>query len=312
MDRFDFDVVKDAAQALQNGDLVVMPTETVYGLAADASNSDAISKVFLAKGRPPENPLIAHVSSIEQAKSTVLNWDEGAQRLAEIFWPGPLSLILQRNPKAVCDQAAAGLASVAVRMPNHPLALALIEMAGCAICAPSANRFMHLSATSVADLDLEIISAAAMILNGGPCQVGIESTVVTLLDGSWKVLRKGAISASQIEAVIGPPLGEKPSQGQSFEESPHQSPGQYRRHYAPDVPVHLVGQVGDAPGLVLHSLATGSHQIQMPNEPRLYAAQLYRALHQLERSGVSEIQIELPPDLPEWEAVHDRLQRSAG
>lgn len=300
-----------AAQSIKNGDIGVMPTETVYGLAADANNPEAVKKIFAAKGRPPENPLIAHVASIEQAREVVRNWDQQAERLATAFWPGPLSLILPRNPDKICAQAAAGLDSVAVRMPRHPVALSLIESAQRPLCAPSANRFMHISATCLADLDPEIEHSSSFLLDGGPCEIGIESTVVSLLESNWIILRKGAISEAEISQVLGKSAGTSPKGEGLHESKEHRAPGQYRRHYAPDVPVYLVHRASAPYSLLFDRKKKVDSQIEMPNEPGPYASTLYAALHALEREHPAYIEIENPPEETSWDAVWDRLTRCA-
>ncbi len=308
-------LVLEAAEAILNGEIVVMPTETVYGLAADASNPEAIGKVFAAKGRPLENPLIAHVASIEMAKSLTTVWDQRAQALAEAFWPGPLSMVLPRKRGMICDLAAANLDSVAIRMPDHPVAMSLLESCGRALCAPSANRFAHLSATQVRDLDQEMIAATSVVLDGGPCKIGIESTVVSLLSNSSQILRKGIISEDQIQSVLGGTAESSPGPQEILAAtSPnlHLSPGQYAKHYAPDAVTKLVDFATCDTALLFGRQPTYANQISMPTDPAGYASTLYAALHQLERTQTSLIEIEKPPQDTEWSAVWDRLQRSAG
>ncbi|HEX2816282.1 MAG TPA: L-threonylcarbamoyladenylate synthase, partial [Phenylobacterium sp.] len=223
------DIAK-AAAALKAGHLVILPTETVYGLAADAANPRAVAAVYEAKGRPSFNPLIAHVADITTARR-IARFDDRAEVLAAAFWPGPLTFVLRiADEAAVCDLARAGLDTVAVRAPAHPLAHALLEAFGGPLVAPSANRSGRPSPTTFADAMEETGASTAAALDGGPCPIGLESTVIALLDQP-RLLRPGAVTRAEIEALIGP-LSEA-------EADAKRSPGRLTRHYAPDLPLRL-------------------------------------------------------------------------
>jgi L-threonylcarbamoyladenylate synthase len=287
-----------AAALIRAGELVAFPTETVYGLGANALDPAAVEKIYRAKGRPATSPLIVHVSSIEMARSLVREWPERAQQLARIFWPGPLTLVLPKQPH-VPDRITAGLDTVGVRMPAHPIALELIREAGVPIAAPSANRFMELSPTSAQHVRDSLGNDVAMVLDGGSSNVGIESTVISLAGPDAALLRPGMVTQQEIEAVIGSikVLG-------VTEEGPHSSPGLHRRHYSPKTPLVLV-ENGKLPtsgrGLC----------IQMPADPREYAAVLYERLHAADAEGWDWIALENPPGDPEWSAIRDRLERAS-
>src|SRR4051794_10172045 len=230
--------IANAAALLQAGGLVAFPTETVYGLGANALDPEAVARIYAVKGRPLTSPLIVHVASIEMAKSLVTNWPEQAQRLAEKFWPGPLTLVLEKQP-AIPHIVTAGLSTVGIRMPAHPVALALIRAADVPLAAPSATRFMHLSPTTAGHVRDGLDSGVDLILDGGPCQVGIESTVISLAGSHPVLLRPGGISRADIEAVVGPistsiiTSNEEPG-------GAHPAPGMHPRHYSPRTQLLLV------------------------------------------------------------------------
>jgi L-threonylcarbamoyladenylate synthase len=290
--------VERAAELIRAGRLVAFPTETVYGLGANALNAEAVTRIFAAKGRPRTSPLIVHVDSVEMARSLAVEWPASAETLANRYWPGPLTLVLPKTP-AIPDIVTAGLRTVGLRMPAHPLALELIRLAGVPIAAPSANRFTELSPTSAARVAETL---ADFVLDGGPSQVGIESTVLSLA-GDPTLLRPGVIPLTEIEALIGPV---RPDVGVS--EAAHPSPGMHRRHYRPKTPLYLLPPGHEPPsgrGIVLR---IGR---EMPAEPRQYAAVLYETLHRLDLEGLNWIGVEPPPDAPEWAGVRDRLERAA-
>jgi L-threonylcarbamoyladenylate synthase len=296
--------VREAADALINGELVVVPTETVYGLACNALDPKAVQKVFEAKGRPSDNPLIVHIAAFEQLKDVAQDVPPLAEQLAERFWPGPLTLVL---PKRACvpDITTAGLDTVAVRVPSHPVALSLIVAAGVPIAAPSANAFTALSPTSAEDVDPAIADKAVMVLDGGRCEIGLESTVVDLSGEHPRILRPGGVTRSEVQAVVGRPLGHLPPP------TIRKSPGLYPRHYAPNAKLVIVERIDDAkPGLTFHEPKT-SDQIKMPDDPHAYGANLYRALRRLDTNGIRTIYVENPPSHPDWEAVHDRLKKAS-
>lgn len=301
----DWQGIQSAAEALRAGKLVVMPTETVYGLAADALNEEAVRAIFRAKGRPENNPLIVHACGLEDVRTVVGHWPHELSTLAERFWPGPLTVVL---PKAslVPELVTGGLPTIAVRVPDHPVALALIRAAGRPLAAPSANLFSRVSPTRASDVDPEIARHAALILEGGACQVGLESTVLDLSEGEPRVLRPGAVSRAMLQAALGRPLvGGPPPVG-------HRSPGLYPRHYSPRTPLALVDTlVEQQPGLTF-GVAAGPHQLTMPSDPVRYGAELYAALAHYDRLGLERLYVESPPDEPAWEAVLDRLKRAVG
>ena len=287
-----------AAELIRAGELVAFPTETVYGLGANALDRSAIEKIYAAKGRPSSSPLIVHVSSVEMAKSLVREWPEQAEQLARIFWPGPLTLVLPKQSR-VPDELTAGLDTVGIRMPAHPMAQALIAEAGVPIAAPSANRFTELSPTSAEHVRESLGDQVAMILDGGRTTVGIESTVLSLAGPHAVLLRPGMVTQQEIEAVIGPV--------QVLEQVPagaHASPGLHRRHYSPRTPLILI-EHGK------HPSSGRGICLQMPSDPREYAAVLYERLHEADGQGFDWIALEKPPSDPEWAAIRDRLERAA-
>ena len=284
-----------AAELIRAGGLVAFPTETVYGLGANALDPDAVARIFAAKGRPRTSPLIVHVDSIEMARTLASQWSDAADLLARRYWPGPLSLVVPKRP-LVPDIVTAGLPTVGLRMPAHPLALELIRAAGVPIAAPSANRFTELSPTAAAHIPE---SLADYTLDGGPARVGIESTVLSLVD-TPTLLRPGVISITELEALIGPIL-----QGAAPAEGAHAAPGMHARHYRPATPLYLDTVAREGKGVVLRM---GK---EMPADPQSYAAVLYETLHRLDTQSLDWIAIEPPPDTPEWAGILDRLRRAA-
>jgi len=283
---------------IRAGELVAFPTETVYGLGANALDPAAIEKIYAAKGRPPESPLIVHVDSIEMARSLVREWPEKAEKLARRFWPGPLTLVLPKRPN-VPGRLTAGLDTVGIRMPDNRIALALINDAGLPIAAPSANPFRGISPTTAEHVRRAMGDRVAMVLDGGPATIGIESTVLSLAGPDAVLLRPGMVTQAGIEEVIGPV-----QVLQSAAEAAHPSPGLHRRHYSPRTPLVLVDH-GRLP-----TTGRGIY-IKMPDNPREYAAVLYERLHQADSEGWDWIAIERPPDGEEWAAIRDRLERAA-
>jgi L-threonylcarbamoyladenylate synthase len=306
-------LIQRAAEQLRAGELVAFPTETVYGLGAAALDAHAVAKIFAAKGRPSYNPLIVHVLDVAGAQALVADWPELATTLARRFWPGPLTMVLRKRD-IVPDLVTAGLPSVAVRAPAHPVARALLAASGLAIAAPSANRFQGISPTTAAHVERSLGAKVAMILDGGPTSVGIESTVIELGDQRPTLLRLGGLPVADIEAITGPlARAAAPIDGQA-----RTSPGQVDRHYAPRGELQIVARVGDAlAGLrPLGVIGFGDaapgvdHHLRMPAEPREYARLLYAALHTLDELGCVRILVEAVPDEPEWAAVRDRLDRA--
>ncbi len=293
-----------AAEAIKAGKLIIMPTETVYGLAADATNSQAVSKIFTAKDRPADNPLIVHIANMDQLSLITRDVSEAAILLAERFWPGPLTLVLPKND-SVPSVVTGGLDTVAVRMPAHPVALSLIRRAGVPIAAPSANRFMKLSPTRAEHVDSVLARRVEMVLDGGPSKIGVESTVIDCTGDTPQILRPGGVSRGEIEACLGAPLGTNPP------DALRKSPGMYARHYAPKATVKIVEKLADRqPGLTF-SAPENDRQIRMPKSASAYSAVLYDNLHRLDRMKVSTIYVQEPPEGPEWEAIRDRLAKAS-
>lgn len=303
--------IHHAASLLRSGKLVAFPTETVYGLGANAFDADAVARIFEAKGRPSTSPIIVHVSSMTMAETVVAQWPEEAAVLARAFWPGPLTLVLTKQP-AVPSIVTAGLPTVGVRMPDHPVALALIEAAHVPVAAPSANRFSMLSPTTAEHVRQSLGNRVDYVLDGGPCTVGIESTVLSLTGDEPLLLRPGGISRSQIEDLIGPiaRATEAPAHA-------HPSPGMHPQHYSPRTKLLLVsgGEVpksGAGAYLQLHHRPQGEvlEIVHMPPDAAGYAVQLYSVLHDLDALGYDWIAVDSPDSTPEWEAVLDRLKRA--
>ena len=299
--------IAKAAAALKRGGLVILPTETVYGLAADAGNARAVATVYAAKGRPAFNPLIAHVADVAMARR-IARFDARAETLAERFWPGPLTLVLPvADEAAVCDLARAGLDSVAVRAPAHPLSHALLAAFGGPLVAPSANRSGRPSPTTFADAMEETGAAAAAALDGGACQIGLESTVVALIDAP-RLLRPGSVTRAQIEAVIGP-LSEAGADVQ-------RSPGRLARHYAPNAPLRLEAE-GPRPGEAFLAFGPSEDRdrtwsLSPTRDLAEAAANLFVHLRAADRSGASAIAVAPIPHEGLGEAINDRLRRAAG
>ncbi len=303
--------IEHAARLLRAGKLVAFPTETVYGLGANALDEAAVARIFEAKGRPATSPIIVHVSSVHMARTVVAEWPQSAELLARRFWPGPLTLVLKKQP-AVPALVTAGLDTVGVRIPANDVALALIEAAQLPIAAPSANRFTQLSPTTAQHVREGLGDRVDCILDGGPCTVGIESTVLSLA-ASPLLLRPGGISRLHIEDVIGPVEQQRKAPAEV-----HPSPGMHPRHYSPRTKLLLVrdGQVPHAgAGAYLQLRHPPAREVcevvTMPCDAHAYAAQLYTILHALDARNYDWIAVDAPPDLPEWEAVRDRLQRAA-
>jgi len=290
-----------AAALIRGGGLVAFPTETVYGLGANAFDAAAVARIFTAKGRPRQSPLIVHVDSIEMARTLVLEWPDTADRLARRYWPGPLTLVLPKRP-SIPDIVTAGLATVGLRVPSHPLALALIRAAGVPIAAPSANPFAGLSPTTAEHVRQSLGDAVDLVLDGGPAMVGIESTVLSLAGTEPLLLRPGVIPLPEIESLIGPVRIAGAAAG------PHASPGMHPQHYRPRTPLVLVARGDPPPAGRGEWLRLGR---EMPAEPTAYAAVLYAALHRLDAQGLDWIAVERPPATPEWAGVLDRLTRAS-
>ncbi len=312
-----------AAEVVRRGGLVAFPTETVYGLGANAFDETAVRGIFAAKGRPATNPVIVHVTGAAAARDVVAGWPESAERLAGRFWPGPLTLVLPRRD-VVPDVVTAGGPTVAVRVPAHPVALALICAAGLPVAAPSANRSAELSPTLARHVLHGLGGRIDLVLDGGPTTGGLESTVLDLTSSPPRLLRPGLVAPGEIEAVVGTIGRPALPAGQ-----PLRSPGLLPRHYAPRTPLECA-EVDSGAGRVEELLAGGRRvgwvtfspdeggpgragltRAVMPSEPALYAASLYATLHALDEKELDHIVVDLPPEEDGWLAVRDRLRRAS-
>jgi len=296
------DILK-AAEIIRSGGLVVFPTETVYGLGANALDPNAVRKIYELKGRPSTSPLIVHVASLEQARQLAAAWPNEADRLAREYWPGPLSLVVPKKPVVPAD-VTAGLPTVGLRIPRHPIALALLRAAQLPIAAPSANRFTRLSPTTAQHVRDAFGPDTPFLLDGGPSEVGLESTVIAVTPDGLEVLRPGM---AFVDDSIPTP---------DSADTAHRSPGQHKKHYSPHTRVLLVTadhlpSSGRGAYLWLFHPSPSSRSLRMPDQPQAYAAQLYRRLHDVDRESLDWIAVEFPPDTPEWAAIRDRLTRAA-
>lgn len=317
----------DHAVALLNAGLLIgMPTETVYGLAADADNADAVASIFVAKGRPADHPLIVHLGADDLLGHYAREIPEAAWTLAEAFWPGPLTMILKKAPD-VSDVVTGGQDTVGVRMPGHPVALSLLRAfaeakrlagkTGGGLAAPSANRFGRISPTTAQHVSDELGDVVPLILDGGDCQVGIESTIVDLSRGKPEILRPGAITADQLSLVLGEPVVTRAKQST---DAPRVS-GSLASHYAPLTPL-IVADVAtitqasqdDRVAVIAREgagLSEQSNVVILPNHPAAYAHDFYRVLRELDAQGYEKILVQALPDTVAWFAVQDRLGRAA-
>ena len=312
-----------AATILRAGGLVAFPTETVYGLGAHALDPAAVQRIYDAKGRPSFNPLIVHVADEEAARRLAAEWPEAASRVARAFWPGPVTVVVRKRP-IVPDIVTAGLDSVALRVPAHPVALALIRAAGIPIAAPSANRSTELSPTSARHVAESLGDRVDLILDGGDTTVGIESTVLDLRGNRPAILRPGLMGRRELEPVVGPLESPVETSG----DMPRAAPGLLDRHYAPRARLqlfaaagasraaadaHALGAAGAKVGAMLLSaqLPGVEPQIRMPGDPIGYARRLYAALHALDDLGCDVVFAERVPNDESWLAIADRLKRAA-
>ena len=302
----DPELIAQAAVLIREGKLVAFPTETVYGLGANALDARAVKKIFQVKGRPSSSPLIVHVASAEAARQLVTAWPDAADALAREFWPGPLTLVLPKHP-SIPDIVTAGLSTVGLRVPSNPFALALLTEAGVPVAAPRANRFTELSPTTAEHVRTSLGAAVDFILDGGPAEVGIESTVLSLAGPQPVLLRPGMISSVEIEALVGPILAGNAAAG-----GPHESPGMHPTHYSPRTPLVLdMPSQGRGAYLWITRPGAATANVQMPSGPADYAAVFYDTLHRLDEEGFDWIAVETPPDTPEWAGINDRLRRAA-
>ncbi len=317
-------VIREAAGILRDGGLVAFPTETVYGLGANAFDAAAVRRIFDAKARPGYNPLIVHVPNEAHAAALARGWPPEASRLAAAFWPGPLTLVV-RKVETIPDEVTAGLPTVGLRVPAHPVALALLWEVELPLAAPSANPFASISPTTGAHVEAGLGHRVDLLLDAGPTPIGIESAVVVLSGQSPVLLRPGSIPAERLSEVAG---ALDLNVGPEADGAPQRAPGMLRRHYAPKGVVRLFSvadrelvrtevdgarAAGQRVGALLLKpfAAAVDHPILMSDEAEAYARQLYAALHSLERSQCDLILIEQVPETPEWRGIRDRLSRAA-
>lgn len=319
--------VARAVDVLRGGGLVALPTETVYGLGADASDDDAVRRVFAVKGRPADHPLIVHIADVERLDDWAADVPSTARRLAAAFWPGPLTLLLWRGPN-VSDVVTGGRPTIAVRVPDHPLALAVLRAFGGGIAAPSANRFGKVSPTTAAHVRSDLGDDVDLVLDGGPCTVGVESTIVDLTGPRPVVLRVGAITAERLTDVLAEPVLVHGGDAAPSASGGALAPGMLASHYAPEARVHLVdvdevdevlvallaadeGLVALLAPTVLPGVPDGVVELEPAGPPEEYAAVLYARLRQADRLGVRHLVCVAPPAEGIGLAVVDRLRRAA-
>jgi L-threonylcarbamoyladenylate synthase len=309
--------VARAVELLRAGEVVAFPTETVYGLGADASSADAVAKIFALKGRPETHPVIVHLADAGTLDAWAREIPAGARKLATAFWPGPLTLILKRA-EGVLDAVTGGQDTVGVRIPSHPVAQQLLAAFGGGIAAPSANKFGRVSPTSAMHVFSDFVHAVPLVLDGGACTVGIESTIVDFSGEHPRLLRPGGVPAAAIEEVLGEPLA-------APDDAAPRAPGSHATHYAPRAQVKLVRRVEMLETLSSHKgRRIGALALEV-SVPRLnqglqrvvpvvaaqYAHELYGALRALDAQNVDVILVEAPPKTPAWQAINDRLARAA-
>lgn len=310
--------LEQAIAKLKAGEVVAIPTETVYGLAADATNESALQQIYAIKQRPADNPLIVHIGDVDQVENWATAFSPLAQKLADAFWPGPFSLVLPAK-FSVSSIVRAGEPTVALRVPNHPLALQLLKQSGLGLAAPSANKYTQLSPTTAAHVTAGLGDDIAVI-DGGACKVGIESTIISVVNNDWQLLRHGMITQAQIAAVAGKPalvdLASKPK-----------APGQHVLHYSPKTPVKLFDS---RTALMRYQQQSGRHCaalligedlhpesetnftcLYLPKNAAYVAEHLYELLHRLDALNVAQLLIQKPPNTTEWLAILDRLSRAA-
>jgi L-threonylcarbamoyladenylate synthase len=318
------EAVRRSVDLLREGEVVAVPTETVYGLAANALDARAVERIFEIKGRPPHNPIIVHVASIEMARRCVSDWPTIADKLVKAFWPGPLTLVLPRSAE-IPDLVTAGGPTVGVRWPSHPFIQAVIRECGFPLAAPSANRSGELSPTNAEHVRKSLGDKIKLIVDGGQCQIGIESTVLDLTVTPPRVLRPGMIHESALSAVIG-----ELTRGADAEQAALKSPGQLPKHYSPKARLVVLSWQDDADlrkqipsyqspitrtHIITHtripSAAPFGSVSVIPHDPEAFARALYAQLHQCDEAGAQLIIVESLPEMPEWRALADRLRRAA-
>jgi L-threonylcarbamoyladenylate synthase len=321
--------IQRAVEILRSGGLVAFATETVYGLGADATNAQAVGRIFSIKGRPSSNPLIVHVADVSVARRYVADWPESAERLARAIWPGPLTLVLPKGEQIV-PEVTAGLATVAIRCPDHLIALELLRQFDGPIAAPSANRSNRISPTTADHVRRELGDKVDLILDGGPCRVGIESTVVDLTSPRPAILRPGAVTQQRLQELLGP-VEIRMAVGD--DRKPARSPGQQEVHYSPSTPAFRLTDAemkllsasfsGPPAGNAIFLIIRGTELarrlrkwckpeaiIEMPSSAEEYARRLYAALREADDRHADAIWVQLPPNESVWAAVRDRVFRA--
>ncbi len=321
------EVIRQAVEVLRRGGLVAFPTETVYGIGANALDAEAAQGIFNAKGRPAKNPLIVHVHDAGAVHQVAQSWPDEAARLAERFWPGPMTLVLPKKP-CVPATVTGGGPTVAVRVPAHPVAQALLQAVDLPIAAPSANRSSRLSPTEAKHVLRDLEGRIHLLLDGGPTPRGIESTVIDLSVATPRLLRPAMIGVEAIEQVLGRRI-DKPTTNSATDQTLH-SPGMLERHYSPYTPLELTDSNETGKYLVEQMVNAGQRVgwvplgsrdafapsgkvivMPLPPDPVMYSKRFYATLHTLDLLSPARIFVTLPPDLPEWLAVRDRLQRAS-
>lgn len=310
--------IDQAVTLLRAGGVVAVPTETVYGLGVDAMNPVAVERVFQIKGRPSDHPLIVHISDATHLSDWAREIPEAAYQLAAAFWPGPLTLILKRHP-SVPDAVTGGQDTVGIRIPRHPIMQALLKRFGGGIAAPSANRFGRISPTSASHVWDELDDDVDLILDGGPCHLGLESTIVSLVGDEPRVLRPGAVTLAALRAVLGFDI--RFVRGDAVRVS-----GTLESHYAPRTPLFLLapdqlakeaerrGTAGERVGIMTYTQRdwpSEAAQAMMPDSPEAYGQTLYATLRRLDQEHFAAILVEQPPEEDSWLAINDRLRRAA-
>ncbi len=320
----DAEEIKSASTLLKAGQLVGFPTETVYGLGCDAGNADALARLYRVKGRPGDHPVIVHLASVDQLADWASTVPDEALALAEKFWPGPMTLILRKSDK-VLPAVSGGQDTVGLRIPSHPIALALLKEFNSGIAAPSANKHGKISPTTAEHVKTELGDLVAKVLDGGQCSVGIESTIIDLSSQTPRILRPGMITMEEIESVL--KTASKSKTDSEDNSVAPRAPGTLSSHYAPTTGMKLFAHnnlpraIATAENLMMHvSVMAFSDPIecgavivwkQLSEDPAECARQLYATMRELDSSGADYIVVEEPPELPEWMGILDRLRRAA-
>ncbi len=297
----DADGLMEAAMILRRGGIGIVPTETVYGLACDATSATGVASIYRAKGRPADNPLIHHAANMDMVQQIADCSHPAVKSLAETFWPGPLTLVLPAR-STVLPEAIAGGSTVAVRIPAHPMMRHLISLTFKPLAAPSANLSGQLSPTSLEQIDPKLADQVEFALDGGPCTIGIESTIFDLTGEIPTVVRTGHVTPARLRALLG-------GQIEVRRHDEGGTPGSYAQHYAPRTPLYWTDSLGELPGIGFQK-PRHANQIRLPKKPEPYAEGLYRALFTADCWGVERLYVERPPQSQAWMAIRDRLERA--